>query len=147
VRLWAAAQGGPAAAPLSGTVREVAASADPLTRTYQVKLALPADAGIPLGATAYVALAGSAAGTSAMALPTSAIMRSPDGGQGSSVWVFDPATSTVKPRTVQLSGADGNHMLVVSGLKPGEEVVAAGVHVLTAGQKVVRFGAAAPASN
>lgn len=147
VRLWAAAQGGPAAAPLSGTVREVAASADPLTRTYQVKLALPADAGIPLGATAYVALAGSAAGTSAMALPTSAIMRSPDGGQGSSVWVFDPATSTVKPRTVQLSGADGNHMLVVSGLKPGEEVVAAGVHVLTAGQKVVRFGVAAPASN
>jgi membrane fusion protein, multidrug efflux system len=61
--------------------------------------------------------------------------------------VFDPATSTVQPRTVQLAGADGNDMLVASGLKAGEEVVAAGVHVLSAGQKVTRFAAAAPAAN
>lgn len=146
VRLWAAAQGGPAAGALSGTVREVAASADPATRTYQVKLALPADAVIPLGATAYVSLAGSATGVAAIKLPTSALMRAVGAQGGTSVWVFDPATSTVQPRTVQLAGADGNHMLVASGLKAGEEVVAAGVHVLSAGQKVTRFAAAA-ASN
>lgn len=147
VRLWAAAQGGPAAAPLSGTVREVAASADPATRTYQVKLALPADGAIPLGATAYVALAGSASGAAAIQLPTSALMRAAGAQGGTAVWVFDPTTSTVQPRTVQLAGADGNHMLVASGLKAGEEVVAAGVHVLTAGQKVTRFAAAAKAAN
>ncbi len=146
VRLWAAAQGGPTAGALSGTVREVAASADPATRTYQVKLALPADAVIPLGATAYVSLAGSATGVAAIKLPTSALMRAAGAQGGTSVWVFDPATSTVQPRTVQLAGADGNHMLVASGLKAGEEVVAAGVHVLSAGQKVTRFAAAA-ASN
>jgi len=136
VRLWSAAQGGPLAAPLTGTVREVAASADPLTRTYLVKLGLPAEADIPLGATAYVSLA-TAAGHTAIALPTSALMRAADG--GTAVWVFDPSSSTVQPRTVQLAGADGNAMLVASGLKPGEEVVAAGVHVLAAGQKVTRF--------
>ena len=146
VRLWAAAQGGPTAGALSGTVREVAASADPATRTYQVKLALPADAVIPLGATAYVSLAGSATGVAAIKLPTSALMRAAGAQGGTSVWVFDPATSTVQPRSVQLAGADGNHMLVASGLKAGEEVVAAGVHVLSAGQKVTRFAAAA-ASN
>ncbi len=146
VRLWAASQGGPAAGALNGTVREVAASADPATRTYQVKLALPADAVIPLGATAYVSLAGSATGVAAIKLPTSALMRAAGAQGGTSVWVFDPATSTVQPRTVQLAGADGNHMLVASGLKAGEEVVAAGVHVLSAGQKVTRFAAAA-ASN
>jgi hypothetical protein len=33
-------------------------------------------------------------------------------------------------------------MLVVSGLKEGEEIVAAGVHVLSPGQQVTRFAAA-----
>lgn len=139
VRLWATAQGGPVGAALSGTVREVAASADPATRTYQAKLALPAGADIPLGATAYVSLASASAGVPAIHLPTSALMRASGTDAASAVWVFDPATSTVQARTVQLGGADGHQLLVTSGLQPGEEVVAAGVHVLTAGQKVTRF--------
>lgn len=134
VRLWSAAQVG---TPLRGTVREVAASADPVTRTFLVKLGLPADADIPLGATAYVSMADDATGTQVIVLPTSALMRGEGG--ASTVWVYDPASSTVKPRTVQLGAADGNHMLVTSGLQPGEQVVAAGVHVLASGQKVTRF--------
>lgn len=147
VRLWSATQGGPTADPLTGTVREVAASADPVTRTYQVKLALPVDAAIPLGSTAYVTLPGSAGGAAAIRLPTSALMRASGAGGGTSVWVFDPASSTVQARLVQLAGADGNQMLVAAGLRAGEEVVAAGVHVLSAGQKVTRFAASAPAAN
>jgi membrane fusion protein, multidrug efflux system len=42
-----------------------------------------------------------------------------------------------------VAGADGNEMVIVAGLKPGEEVVATGVHVLSPGQKVTRFTAAA----
>lgn len=141
VRLWAAPQAG-AAASFSGTVREVAASADPATRTYQVRLTLPDGAAVPLGATAYVSLPDAAAGTAAFRLPTSALMQSPGNARGTSVWVFDAASSTVQLRTVELAGADGNDMLVVSGLKPGEEVVAAGVHVLSPGQKVTRFDGA-----
>jgi RND family efflux transporter MFP subunit len=141
VRLWAAGQTA-AGDALSGTVREVAASADPATRTYQVKLALPAGADVALGATASVTLPDRATGLAAIKLPTSALMQSPGNARGTSVWVFDAASSTVQLRPVELSGADGNDMLVVSGLKPGEEVVAAGVHVLSAGQKVTRFAAA-----
>ena len=142
VRLWAGAGAPPGAAPMQATVREVAASADPATRTYQVKLSLPDNAAVPLGATAYVTLGAEAATKDVIKLPTSALMRSEQGGrQGSAVWVFDPAASTVQARPVQVAGADGNEMVIVSGLKPGEEVVATGVHVLSQGQKVTRFTA------
>ncbi len=144
VRLWS---GRPmdASAPLDAVVREVAASADPVTRTYQVKLALPEGAAAPLGATAYVTMA-APAGTpqAAIKLPTSALMRSETGDRkGSAVWVFDAASGTVQPREVVVAGADGNEFVIASGLKPGDEVVAAGVHVLSPGQKVTRFVGAA----
>ena len=142
VRLWT---GGRAAeAVWTATVREVAASADPATRTYQVKLALPPDASAPLGATATVTLAAVQNAPTAIRLPTSALMQAPGGGaQDSAVWVYDPISSTVNLRPVVVGGADGNQMLIASGLKDGEEVVGAGVHVLSPGQKVTRFAAPA----
>jgi len=145
VRLWAGAGVPVPAAPMQASVREVAASADPVTRTYQVKLALPEDAQVPLGATAYVAFEWAGASAPAVVkLPTSALMRSEAGAPSStSVWVFDAATSTVQPRPVVVAGTDGNDMVIGSGLQPGEEVVAAGVHVLQPGQKVTRFAGAA----
>lgn len=144
VRLWAGAGTATSAAPLQATVREVAASADAATRTYQVKLSLPDQATVPLGATAYVTLGSASAAAPVIKLPTTALMRSDQGDRsGSAVWVFDAATSTVQPRQVQVGGADGNQMVVLSGLKPGEEVVAIGGHVLSPGQKVTRFTAAA----
>lgn len=144
VRLWAGAGAASSAAPLDATVREVAASADAATRTYQVKLSLPDQAAVPLGATAYVTMGGASTAQTVIKLPTSALTRSDQGDRsGSAVWVFDAAASTVQPRPVQVAGADGNEMVIVAGLKPGEEVVAAGVHVLSPGQKVTRFTAAA----
>ena len=137
VRPWAHADG---SADLNATVREVAASADPATRTYQVKLALPAEAKLPLGATAYVTLNTPHTGQAAITLPTTAVMQSAEGDRsGSVVWVFDEASGTVQPRPVQVAGADGNRVVIAGGLKPGDEVVAAGGHVLSAGQKVTRF--------
>lgn len=133
VRLWADAAG---AGVLEGTVREVAASADPITRTFAVRVALPPTAEAPLGATAYVRLPTPQAAPEAVRLPTSALTRSAD---GNSVWLYDEATQTVQPRNVQVAGVEGNEVLVAAGLRPGELVVAAGVHVLAPGQKVVRF--------
>lgn len=140
VRLWAA---GEQAAPVPGTVREVAASADPVTRTYQVKVGLPDGVAAPLGATAVVTLSwGQEKMPPVIKLPGAAVMASNEGDrQGSMVWVFDPATSTVQPRPVKVATVDGNAMVIAEGLKPGEEVVAAGGHVLTPGQKVTRFQA------
>ncbi len=141
VRFWAEAHNGPSPDGVRATVREVAASADPVTRTYQVKLALPEDASVPLGATAYVRFAAKGpAAASVIKVPTSALLKV---GDGTAVWVFDPASSTVQTRTVQVLTADGNEVAIAAGLQPGDEVVAAGVHVLSPGQKVTRFAAAA----
>ncbi|WP_295502797.1 efflux RND transporter periplasmic adaptor subunit [Limnohabitans sp. Rim8] len=132
---------------VQGTVREMAASADPVTRTYAVKLALAPGVGraLPLGATLNVRAPGlSSAVASAIKLPTSALRQE---GQGTAVWVLDEATMTVNSQAVQLGPVDGNEVVVSSGLQPGQKVVSAGVHVLSPGQKVTVYGAApTPAS-
>jgi multidrug efflux pump subunit AcrA (membrane-fusion protein) len=52
------------------------------------------------------------------------------------VWIFDRAAGQVRQQPVVVAGADGNWVLVAQGLKAGDEVVSAGTHVLTPGQKV-----------
>ncbi len=119
---------------VQGQVREVAASADPVTRTFQVKVGLPADARLPLGAT-LTALPQvlSREGATALKLPTSALLQQ---GNGTAVWVLDTASMTVKLQTVTPGTADGNEVVITSGLQAGMQVVSAGVHVLQPGQKV-----------
>jgi RND family efflux transporter MFP subunit len=128
VRLW----GSDATAPLK--VREVAGAADPVTRTFLIK----ADAGkldVKPGQTATVVL-DLPQTASIVKLPLTAVLQ--QSGK-TSVWVLDSATMTVKPVAVQVGGADGNEVVVASGLSAGQEVVVAGVHVLTPGQKVKRY--------
>jgi RND family efflux transporter MFP subunit len=129
--------------PLQGKVRELAASADPVTRTYTVKLALEASERLPLGSTVNVLasqLPGSQAGV--IKLPTSALRQE---GTGTVVWVFDAANMTVNTQPVQVGAVDGNAVVITSGLKPGQQVVSAGVHVLSPGQKVTVYNAPAQA--
>jgi RND family efflux transporter MFP subunit len=119
---------------LQATVREVAASADPVTRTFSVKLALDAKDALPLGTTVSVTAAALGhVGAAVLKLPTSAFLRD---GSNSAVWVLDSASMTVKLTPVQIATADGNDVVVSSGLQPGMQVVTAGVHVLQPGQKV-----------
>lgn len=128
---------------LQGKVRELAASADPVTRTYAVKLALDASDRLPLGATVHVLAAGLPGSQSAVIkLPTSALRQE---GQGTVVWLFDEASMTVNTQPVQVGRVDGNEVVITSGLKLGQKVVSAGVHVLSPGQKVTVYGAAANA--
>jgi RND family efflux transporter MFP subunit len=125
---------------LKGTVRELAASADPVTRTYQVKAALPAAAGLPLGATVTVQpKAQPTASSAVIKLPLTALRQE---GGGSAVWLLDPASMTVSSRAVQIGAAEGNEVVVTSGLSTGMQVVVTGVHVLAPGQKVSLFAAA-----
>ncbi len=127
---------------LKGAVREVAASADPVTRTYAVKVALPAQDALPLGATVYVVPAVAAqAAVAVIKLPTSALRQE---GKGSAVWVLDTATMTVRSQPVQIATADGNEAVVAAGLQPGQKVVSAGVHVLSPGQKVTIYQSKEP---
>ncbi len=131
VRLWA---GG---APLQGRVREVSASADPVTRTYMVKAGVEGAEAPPLGSTVHVLPeAVGHAGVQAIKLPTTALRQE---GQATAVWVYEPGTSTVRSQVVQIATADGNEAVVAGGLAPGMQVVSTGVHVLTPGQKVVVY--------
>ena len=142
VKLW-----GATGAPLAATVREISASADPVTRTFLVKVDIGSGAstGARLGQTASVQmLLPRTAGVTK--LPLSALREE----QGrSAVWLVDVASMTVRSQAVQLAGADGNDAVVAGGLVPGQIVVTAGVHVLNPGQKVkfyVEPGAVAGAS-
>lgn len=135
---------------VQGLVREVAASADPVTRTYAVRVALSPKDALPLGSTVSVTAAALSHGDQGVIkVPTSALLRD---GTSSAVWVLDPASMTVKLTPVEVVTADGNEVVLGSGLKPGMQVVAAGVHVLSPGQKVTLYQAgraalpAAPAS-
>lgn len=129
VRAWASAT------RLEGRVREVAASADPVTRTFLVKAEIDAKTAPALGTTVNVLPQSlSHAGVPVIKLPTSALMQQANG--TTAVWVLDPASMTVKPQPVVVSTADGNEAVVTSGLQPGMQVVSAGVHVLSPGQKV-----------
>lgn len=123
---------------IPGRVREVAASADAATRTFQVKVSLDTATPPPLGATVTVVPQSlSLAGAPVIKLPTSALKR--DSAGTTSVWVLDEASMTVKSVPVQVATADGNEVVLSSGVAPGTQVVAAGVHVLSAGQKVTIY--------
>ncbi|KPF49183.1 RND transporter [beta proteobacterium AAP121] len=128
-------------AVLPATVREVAAAADPATRTFLVK----ADVGkadLQLGQTVTV-LAELPRLEGIARLPLSAVFQQ----QGqTAVWLLDTASMTVRLQPVVVAGADGNTVIVGAGLQPGQQVVTAGVHVLTPGQKVKRYEGAAAAS-
>ena len=129
---------------VSAQVREVAASADAGTRTYQIKAALQGSNLPALGSTVRVlpegmSVTNGAVGGKVIKLPTTALRQSGGGGQGSAVWLFDPVTSTIKLQAVQVATADGNEAVIASGLTAGMQVVATGVHVLTPGQKVTVY--------
>jgi RND family efflux transporter MFP subunit len=139
VRAWGAKEA------IHGAVREVAASADPVTRTFGVKVALPVKDALALGATVSVwPQALDRSGVQVIKLPTSALRQD---GQSSAVWVLDTSSMTVKLQPIQIATADGNDVIVAGGLQPGMQVVSAGVHVLSPGQKVTIYrekAAAAP---
>jgi multidrug efflux pump subunit AcrA (membrane-fusion protein) len=86
-------------------------------------------------------LAGSA--SDVIKVPTSALRQEAN---QTSVWVYDSQTSTVLSQVVQVATADGNDVVIASGLKAGQQIVSAGVHVLSPGQKVTVYNAAAVSS-
>jgi RND family efflux transporter MFP subunit len=129
----------------TGRVREVAASADTITRTFTVKVGIdaPQSAAPALGSTVRIYPPEKAAGQQ-LTLPLAAIKRE---SQGSIVWVFDSKTGQVKLRSVQTGAIVGNAVAIEQGLQAGEQVVAAGVHTLTDGQKVTPYEGKPKAEN
>lgn len=119
------------------TVREMAAAADPITRTLLVKADV-GRAGFELGQTASVMVQAPVRGGTGVRIPLHALLER-DG--KSVVWLLDPKALTVQPVPVATADVVGNTVLVTQGLRPGQEVVTAGAHVLSPGQTVKRYQA------
>ena len=124
---------------MPGTLRELAPVADPATRTYQARIAIPDRPDVKLGMTAYVSFA-SGSDKQVIKLPLTALFK---GQSGSAVWVVE--NGAVRQVPVRIAGSAGNDIVVAGGLTPGQRVVTAGVHLLQAGQKVKILGADAAA--
>ncbi|MBC7512948.1 MAG: efflux RND transporter periplasmic adaptor subunit [Herminiimonas sp.] len=130
VRIWANPN-----AIIPGTLRELSPMADPATRTYAAKIAIPkAPDDVRLGMTAYVRFA-TKSPTTAIRVPLTAVF--PDKG-GTAVWVVENGVVRLVP--VQVAGPSADAIMIASGLTPGQTVVTAGVNSLKPGQKVTILG-------
>jgi RND family efflux transporter MFP subunit len=129
VRLWADPR-----QVIHGTVREVSPIADPVTRTYAIKIAIPDDTpNVKLGMTAYASFT-SKTSDNAIKVPLTALLRVQD---HSAVWVVEGATvHQVRQVPVQIDGQHGNEVWIQGALRAGQQVVTAGVNQLKPGQKV-----------
>ncbi len=115
-----------------GRVREVAPEADPVTRTFRVRVALerPPEA-MRLGATVNGAF--DLRSSVVVAIPASALTSS---NRAPAVWIVDPATSSVSLRLVDVLRFEPNRVVIAQGLEPGDVIVSAGVQALHPGQRV-----------
>jgi RND family efflux transporter MFP subunit len=116
----------------TATLREVAPSADPATRTYLAKFSLP-DAGesVSLGMTATLTLADPAT-TRVARLPLSALFS--EGGDPSLYIVDDTGEVALKP--VAVKSYESNCVVISGGVDEGAKVVTLGVQKLDPAQKV-----------
>ena len=114
-------------------LRQLSNAADSQTRTFEARYVLEgAAAKAPLGATVTVHLSGDA-GTGTLQMPASSII---DQGKGPGVWVLNQPTSTVSFQSVQVRQLDEELATISGNLRPGQEVVALGVHLLHDGERV-----------
>ena len=128
VQLWS----GAAAKPLAARLREISPVADPVTRTYAVRVTLnDADPRLPLGMSATVRFpVASEAGS--VRVPLTALYQQ---GDKPAVWKLGQ-DGTVNLQPITVAAYTDQAAVVSEGLAIGDEIVAAGVNRLAAGQKV-----------
>jgi len=122
----------------AATLRQLAQSANVLTRTYEARYVLDgAAASAPLGATITVQVPDTRL-TAVVQIPLSAVA---DKGKGPGVWIIKPISeerATVAWRAVTVSAIGTEAASVSMGLRDGDQFVAMGAHLLNA-DDVVRL--------
>lgn len=120
----------------TGQVREVAPQADPVTRTFEVKVALnEPPPTMRLGATVIGSV--SMKSVPAIEIPASALTQF---NRQPAVWIVDPTNHTVSLRNIELARHDPEAIIVAQGVTPGDIVVTAGVQALHPGERVRLLG-------
>jgi multidrug efflux system membrane fusion protein len=129
VSLWADEK-----ARYQGVLRELSPVADALTRTYAARVSiLNPDARVLLGMTANVKfLRDRATSGSRLSVPLTAIFQQ----EGKpALWIVG-ADQTVSLRPVTVASYGESTAILESGAQAGERIVVAGVHKLSAGEKI-----------
>ena len=130
ITLWADEQ-----ASYQGVLRELSPVADTATRTYAARISIiKPDSRVQLGMTAKVRfLADKASAPAArLSVPLAAIFQ--QDGQPALWIVGDDQTLSLRPVVVAAYGEQ--RATLVSGVASGERIVVAGVHKLSAGEKI-----------
>ncbi|MHC4982216.1 MAG: efflux RND transporter periplasmic adaptor subunit [Planctomycetota bacterium] len=123
-------------------VSEFGTEADPQTLTYPVTLAMPAPEELTIlpGMSATVRMDApwpEGEGAADLVIPVSAVFS--DEPEKSHVWVIDKDSMTVHKRQVRIGDMTGNNIIILGGLKSGEEIAIAGVSHLREGMEVRRL--------
>jgi membrane fusion protein, multidrug efflux system len=116
---------------IQGRLRELAPMADRATRTYEARVTLlDPPPGVQLGMTATLSATLPRKGKVAQ-LPLSALTKQ---GTSPAVWLINGGTLELRP--VEVGAYTEDRVIVVAGLKDGEQIVSAGVHKLDPAMKV-----------
>jgi RND family efflux transporter MFP subunit len=123
-------------ATIKGLVTEVApeagdANAFPVTVRLETS---PPDLRPGMSAEIIIAFKGEATGK-AFSVPVGALKPDINANQAT-VFVYDPATKTVRQKAVQVVGIEGNNPEIIGEIKPGDIIATAGVGQMYDGMKV-----------
>ncbi|XAH21103.1 efflux RND transporter periplasmic adaptor subunit [Xylophilus sp. GW821-FHT01B05] len=124
-------------------LRQLSASADRLTRTYDARYVLEGElANAPLGSTVTLQLQSGQPTQGGMQVPIGALF---DAGKGPGVWVIAGEPAKVSWRAVTVELLDSDSARVSGPLKLDERIVALGAHLLREGEQVRVAGPAVSA--
>ncbi|MBL9134536.1 MAG: efflux RND transporter periplasmic adaptor subunit [Verrucomicrobiales bacterium] len=116
--------------PVEGVVSEIEPSADPASRTFRVRLDLPAKSGARAGLFGRVGIPSGE--STVLTVPTNAVVV-----RGQLEQVFAVNQERAQLRLVRTGKRLGAEVEILSGVDPGEKVVIEGAKGLVDGQKVV----------
>lgn len=119
---------------VSARLRLLSDAADPVTRTFEARYVLEgALASAPLGSTVTLHIAEEKTSGQVLQVPLAAIY---DPGKGPGVWVISGKPAKISWRSVQVIGLGDDAARVTGGLRPGDQIVALGAHLLHDGEAV-----------
>jgi len=119
-----------------GRVREVAPQADPVTRTFEVRVGLT-DPPEPMRLGTTVTGRMQANASAAIEIPAAALTRI---NRQPAVWIVDPSSRTVSLHNVDVMRFDQDTVAISDGLDEGQIVITAGMQALHPGQMVRLLG-------
>ncbi|WP_035345770.1 efflux RND transporter periplasmic adaptor subunit, partial [Dickeya sp. DW 0440] len=120
---------------IPATLRQLSNTADRLTRTFEARYVLQGElANAPLGTTVTIQIPKEQrAAQESTLVPLAALF---DAGKGPGVWVIHGEPATVAWRAVAIQNVGDDTARVTGQIKPGEQIVALGVHLLHEGEPV-----------